>query len=191
MNIKIEDLKKNPNNPRIIKDEGFNKLKESLQSSKGKEHFDARPCIVSTRTGENIIIAGNTRFQAAKELGWKEVPTVIMEGLTEDQENEIIIRDNVNNGDWDTAMLLNWDREKLEEWGADVFFENDIDYSILDDDKEELEKQIDDIYRNTKKAIVVEFELELYNEAANLNKELKEQGVNIGLLLLDAMRNKI
>lgn len=99
MNIKIEDLKKNPNNPRIIKDEGFKKLKESLQSSKGKEHFDARPCIVSTRTGENIIIAGNTRFQAAKELGWKEVPTVIMEGLTEEQEQEIIIRDNVSNGE--------------------------------------------------------------------------------------------
>ncbi len=119
MNIKIEDLKKNPNNPRIIKDEGFKKLKESLQSSKGKEHFDARPCIVSTRTGENIIIAGNTRFQAAKELGWKEVPTVIMEGLTEEQEQEIIIRDNVSNGEWDWNALINeWDTEKLEEWGV-------------------------------------------------------------------------
>lgn len=120
MNIKIEDLKKNPNNPRIIKDVGFKKLKESLQSSKGKEHFDARPCIVSTRTGENIIIAGNTRFQAAKELGWKEVPTVIMEGLTEEQEQEIIIRDNVSNGEWDWEELHNtWDSEKLSDWGLD------------------------------------------------------------------------
>lgn len=190
MNIKIEDLKKNPNNPRIIKDEGFKKLKESLKSSKGKEHFDARPCIVSTRTGENIIIAGNTRFQAAKELGWKEVPTVIMEGLTEQQEREIIIRDNVSNGEWDFQKLEElWEKEKLEEWGVEIPNFSSIDYSILDEEKEELDREIDEIYSNTKKAIILDFDLEIYEEAFAINKKLKGEGVSTSLLFLDALRN--
>jgi len=131
----IADMKKNPKNPRIIKDDGFLKLKESLESEKGKEHFEARPCIISTRTGEHIIIAGNTRYQAAKDLGWKEIPVVIMEGLTEDQENEIIIRDNVSNGEWDWGTLTSeWDVKKLEEWGLDI-----PELEILDEEVEATE----------------------------------------------------
>lgn len=131
----IADMKKNPKNPRIIKDDGFLKLKESLESAKGKEHFEARPCIISTRTGEHIIIAGNTRYQAAKDLGWKEIPVVIMEGLTEDQENEIIIRDNVSNGEWDWGTLTSeWDVKKLEEWGLDI-----PELEILDEEVEATE----------------------------------------------------
>jgi len=133
--IALKELKKNPNNPRIIKDEGFKKLKASLKSKRGKDHFEARPCIVSTRTGENIIIAGNTRYQAAKDLGWKEIPVVIMEGLTEDQENEIIIRDNVSNGEWDWGTLTSeWDVKKLEEWGLDI-----PELEILDEEVEATE----------------------------------------------------
>lgn len=118
---KISTVKKNPNNPRIIKDEQYKKLKESLSGAKGKEFFEARPCIVSNRTGENIIIAGNTRYQAAKDLKWPEIPVAIMEGLTEEQEQEIIIRDNVSNGEWNWETLANeWDAVKLEEWGLSL-----------------------------------------------------------------------
>lgn len=119
--VSIKDLKKNPNNPRIVKNEEFSKLKDSLRDEEGKKHFEARPVIVSTRTGENIIIAGNTRFQAAKELGWQEIPTVIIHNLTEEREKEIIIRDNVNNGEWDVDTLYNeWDVDLLEEWGLNL-----------------------------------------------------------------------
>jgi hypothetical protein len=119
--IALKELKKNPNNPRIIKDEGFKKLKASLKGKRGKDHFEARPCIVSTRTGENIIIAGNTRYQAAKDLGWEEVPTVILEDLTEAQEQEIIIRDNVSNGEWDYLKLKDeFDIDSLNAWGVDI-----------------------------------------------------------------------
>lgn len=133
--IALKELKKNPNNPRIIKDEGFKKLKASLKSKRGKDHFEARPCIVSRRTGENIIIAGNTRYQAAKDLGWEEVPTVILEDLTEEQEQEIIIRDNVSNGEWSYEILANeWDSEKLEEWGVEI-----PELEILDEEVEATE----------------------------------------------------
>lgn len=132
--VGLSAISKNPKNPRIIQNEGFQKLKESLSSSKGKEHFEARPCIVSKRTG--YIIAGNTRFQAAKELGWEEVPVVFMD-LTEEQENEIIIRDNVSNGEWDWSMLANeWDSEKLLEWGLDVPNIETIDPEVVEDDYE-------------------------------------------------------
>lgn len=119
--VPIHDLQVNKANPRVVRDVAFKKLKESLQGAKGKEMFEARPCIVSNRTGENIIIAGNTRYKAAKELKWQEVPAVIMEGLTEEQEQEIIIRDNITNGEWDWETLANeWDAVKLEEWGVDL-----------------------------------------------------------------------
>ena len=146
--IALTELKKNPNNPRIIKDEGFKKLKESLKSKRGKDHFEARPCIVSTRTGENIIIAGNTRYQAAKDLGWEEVPTVILEDLTEAQEQEIIIRDNVSNGEWSYEILANeWDREKLEEWGVDLPEIEHIEPEVTEDDYEMPDEIKTDIVR--------------------------------------------
>lgn len=192
MYISVRELKKNPKNPRIIKDDDFQKLKESLGSKKGKRFFEARPCIVSTRTGENIIIAGNTRYQAAIELGWESVPVDIIDGLTKKEENEIIIRDNVNNGNFDWDMLSDkddWDKEELADWGCEIPSYNEIDYSILDEDKEELQKEIDDIYSNTKKAIVLDFDLEVYEEVFSLNKKLKAEGVNTSLLFLDALRN--
>lgn len=126
--INVDLLRKNPNNPRIVKDTMYQKLLASLQSTKGREVFEARPCIVSTRLGKNTIIAGNTRFQAAKDLGWEAVPTVIMENLTELEEQEIAIRDNVSNGEWDFDTLYNeWDTEKLEEWGVELPIKSDFE----------------------------------------------------------------
>lgn len=120
--ISVQELKKNPKNPRIIKDTDFQKLKDSLSSAMGTQFFSARPCIVSRRTGENIIIAGNTRYQAAVDLGWEKVPVVYMpKNITEEQENEIIIRDNVNNGQWDFDELANaWDLSSLNDWGLSM-----------------------------------------------------------------------
>jgi hypothetical protein len=72
---------------------------------------------LSDRTGELVIIAGNQRYDACVQLGIKEVPTVLIPNLTEEREREIIIRDNVNNGEWDMARLFEWDCKELMEWG--------------------------------------------------------------------------
>lgn len=66
------------------------------------------------------MIAGNQRYEACKQLGIEECPTVLLSGLTEEREKEIIIRDNVSNGEWDEELLQEWDSELLEEWGVDV-----------------------------------------------------------------------
>ena len=115
----IKDLKELPGNPRIIKKDQFEKLKQSIKDN--ADYFEARPIILSDRTGELIILAGNQRYKAAKAIGMTEVPTILLPNLTEEREKEIIIRDNVENGDWDMDILANeWDPAELEEWGVDV-----------------------------------------------------------------------
>lgn len=113
----IKDLKELPGNPRIIKKDQFEKLKKSIQDN--ADYFEARPIILSDRTGELVILAGNQRYKAAKAIGLKEVPTILLPNLSEKREKEIIIRDNVENGDWDWDALFNeWDTDKLQEWGV-------------------------------------------------------------------------
>lgn len=94
----LKDLKELPGNPRTIKKDQFEKLKESIKAN--QDYFEARPIILSDRTGELVILAGNQRYKAAKALGMTEVPTILLPNLTEEREREIIIRDNVENGDW-------------------------------------------------------------------------------------------
>lgn len=113
----IAELKELPGNPRTIKKDQFEKLKTSIKDN--ADYFEARPIILSDRTGELVILAGNQRYKAAKAIGLKEVPTILLPNLSEEREKEIIIRDNVENGDWDWDALFNeWDTDKLQEWGV-------------------------------------------------------------------------
>ena len=118
--MKISDIKANPNNPRIIKDDKFKKLVESVKSF--PEMLELRPIVVNK---DMIILGGNMRFKACKEAWIKEIPVIIADNLTEEQEREFLIKDNVSGGEWDWDILANeWDKEDLEEWGLDVQFDN-------------------------------------------------------------------
>lgn len=116
---KLKELKKLPNNPRFIKDEGFARLCRSIQDN--PDYFEARPLILSDRTGELVIIAGNQRYEAAKHLKLQEAPTCLLPDLTEEREREIVIRDNINNGAFDWDCLANeWSDSPLQDWGLAV-----------------------------------------------------------------------
>ena len=116
---KLNELKKLPNNPRFIRDKQFKTLCDSIRDN--PKYFEARPIILSNRTGEMVIIAGNQRYEAAKSLKLKEVPTFLIEGLDEAKEREIIIRDNISNGEFDFDELANsWSDLPLVEWGVDL-----------------------------------------------------------------------
>jgi hypothetical protein len=116
---KLNELKKLPNNPRIIRDKQFKTLCDSIRDN--PKYFEARPLILSDRTGELVIIAGNQRYEAAKSLKLKEVPTFLIEGLDEAKEREIIIRDNISNGEFDIDLLANeWSDLPLVDWGVDL-----------------------------------------------------------------------
>ena len=119
MYMDLDKLKKHPNNPRTIKNDSFKKLMTSIDEN--PDFFEARPIMVSDRTGELIIIGGNQRYAAAKELGFKQAPVIVLPALTEEKEKEIMIRDNIANGEWDYDKLANeWDAGQLNEWGLDV-----------------------------------------------------------------------
>lgn len=114
----LAELKKLPGNPRTITKDAMERLKKSLKNN--ADYFEARPLILSNRTGELIILAGNQRYEAAKALGLDEVPCCLIEGLTEEQERELVVRDNVELGDWDYDALANgdWDVDDLFDWGG-------------------------------------------------------------------------
>lgn len=115
--ISLKKLKLLKNNPRKINQEDFSRLCKSIKDN--PDYFEARPLICSDRTGELIIIAGNMRYKAAKEIGLNEVPAVILKGLTEEREKEIIIRDNVSNGVWDETILSSeFKTDDLSAWGV-------------------------------------------------------------------------
>lgn len=82
----LSELKKLENNPRIIKKKDFERLKQSVKNN--PDYFEARPLILSDRTGELVIIAGNQRYEAAKALGMEEVPTVLLKGLDQERERD-------------------------------------------------------------------------------------------------------
>lgn len=127
----IAEIHELENNPRIIKKDQFEKLKTSIKDN--PDYFEARPCILSNRTGVLVVIAGNQRLRASRELGLTEVPTILLEGLTEERERQIVIRDNVENGDWDFDMLANeWEPEDLSEWGVESAMPK-MDWESVDD----------------------------------------------------------
>lgn len=145
---KLVDLKKLPNNPRTIKKADMDRLKQSIKDN--PDYFEARPLILSNRTGELVILAGNQRYEAAKSLGMDEVPTFLIEGLTPEREREIIIRDNVSNGEWDMDALANeWDIELLQEWGVSEIkpFKEIIEDEPAPVDEENTYSIVGDIYQ--------------------------------------------
>ena len=114
--IPISKVKANPNNPRIIKDEKFQKLVKSIQEF--PQMLEIRPIVVNE---EMIVLGGNMRLKACQEAGLKEVAIIKATDLTEEQQKEFIIKDNVGFGEWDWNDLANnWETEKLQEWGLDI-----------------------------------------------------------------------
>lgn len=130
--LPLSELVKLENNPRTIKKADFEKLKTSIKSN--PDYFEARPIICSDRTGKNVILGGNQRYEAAKALGLVEVPVIVLHGLDEAREREIVIRDNVNNGDWDFDILANeWDESELEDWGLEADWPSDEEDVVEDE----------------------------------------------------------
>jgi DNA modification methylase len=129
--VKISEVKVNPNNPRLIKDDKFKKLVQSVKDF--PEMLNIRPIVVNK---DMIILGGNMRFKACKEAGLKEVPIIITD-LTEDQQREFLIKDNVSGGEWDWDILANeWNADDLKDWGLDL----PLDYNeVLEAEEDDFE----------------------------------------------------
>lgn len=145
-----------PSNPRQWTKDDMDRLKKSIEET--PELLEARGAIVYPWGGEYIVLGGNMRLSAAKALGWKEIPCIILsEDMPADKLKEIVIKDNGSFGEWDMDALANeWDDLPLSDWGVDVNWEN-IDITstsggstsggVSEDDFEEGEDSIEPIVK--------------------------------------------
>ena len=114
--INISNINPNHNNPRIIKDDKFKKLVQSIKDF--PEMLQLRPIVIDET---NTVLGGNMRLKALQELGYKDVPVIYAKDLTEEQKKEFIIKDNVGYGEWDWNLIANeWDAEQITDWGLDI-----------------------------------------------------------------------
>ena len=112
----INEIKPNPNNPRIIKDHKFKQLVKSIQDF--PQMLELRPIVIDEN---NMVLGGNMRLKACIEAGLKDVPVKQAKDLTEEQKKEFIVKDNVGYGEWDWDDLANnWDAQELTDWGLDI-----------------------------------------------------------------------
>ena len=137
--VKISEVKSNPNNPRIIKDDKFQKLVKSIKEF--PEMLNIRPIVVNA---DMVVLGGNMRLKACKEAGIKEVAIIKADDLTDEQQKQFIIKDNVGFGEWDWEDLANnWDAEQLTDWGLDI-----PDFKHIEsEDREDLSDKIKSEFR--------------------------------------------
>ena len=112
----INEIKPNPNNPRIIKDNKFKQLVKSIQDF--PQMLELRPIVIDEN---NMVLGGNMRLKACIEAGMTDVPVIHANNLSEEKKKEFIVKDNVGYGEWDWDDLANnWDAQELTEWGLDI-----------------------------------------------------------------------
>jgi DNA modification methylase len=133
--MKLKDIKPNPNNPRVLRDDKFQKLKQSIKEF--PKMLSLRPMVIDEN---NVVLGGNMRLRALQELGFTDVEEAWVKrssDLTEEEKKRFIIADNVAFGEWDWDTLANdWEVVDLEAWGLEI--------PQFDNEAEELEASEDD-----------------------------------------------
>jgi len=131
--VKLTQVRPNPNNPRVIRDEKFAKLKQSIIDF--PEMLEKRPLVCYTEGEHYIVLGGNMRLKALSDIGAKEIPIILADEWSEEQRAQFLIKDNVGFGEWDWNALANeWDAEQLTEWGLDLpIIDNNAEMDDLSD----------------------------------------------------------
>lgn len=152
--IKLSDLHLNtgqikdvPKNPRFIKDERYEALKKSIEDD--PEMLQLRELVAYDNNGELVVILGNMRYRAMKELGYKDAPVKVLPPKTDAKKLRAYIqKDNIAFGQNDWDLLGNeWDIEELQDFGLECDFlekEDDIDLDEMFDKEEDKAPEKDD-----------------------------------------------
>ena len=178
--VKISTLKLNPANPRTIKDEKFAQLVRSVRDF--PQMLGIRPIVVNKKME---VLGGNMRIRACIEAGLLDVPIIRAESLTDDQQREFIIKDNVGFGEWDWGALANeWDADELADWGVDVPGFDTPDYS-------EKNKEIDTDAMTDVMVLSFKFQPEQYFEVKAALEEIAETPEAALLTLLENARTQV
>jgi len=188
VNRKIKDLIRAEYNPRELTKDQYNHLKDSLL-----RFGVVDPVIVNKHPDrDNIIIGGHQRSKVWEDMGNDKIPTVEL-SLTLDKEKELNVRLNKNTGQFDKEMLVeHFNSEDLLEWGFEEYefgvIDQDLDYSILDDD--DINDSVDEMANGVKKAIQIEFEPSDYDEAYEIVKFWREREAYIGGMFLEYLKSE-
>lgn len=192
--VQIKAVKLNPLNPRIIKDNKFKQLVQSIKDF--PEMLSLREIVVDENM---VILGGNMRYRACIEAGLKTIDVVIFSGLSDEQKKEFIIKDNANYGVWNWDILANsYDENKLMNWGINVWTPDA--YDSLEDEEEEQDEDEDDpefmgnatsTTKLPKKVIQIEFIISDYQNAVALVNYLKARKVDVGQVLLETMKKTV
>ena len=167
--MNINEIKTNPNNPRIIKDDKFKKLVKSIQDF--PQMLELRPIVIDEK---NVVLGGNMRLKACIEAGLKDVPVKQAKELTEEQKKEFIVKDNLGYGEWDWDDLANnWNVEDLTEWGLDI-----PNFDIIE------EQEIKDLSDKLKSEFKIEIICKDEEEQEKTYNKLIEQNYECRLLTL-------
>jgi len=184
----IKDIKPNPLNPRFIRDKKFEDLKRSIQDF--PQMLSLREIVIDE---DSVVLGGNMRLKALKELNFKITNVVMWKGLTPEEKKEFIIKDNANYGNWDWDILANsFDEVALKRFGLNVWqpqeaiAEDNYDYGF--EVEEDNSKEPTEAEPYSKKAVlVVEFNILDYPVAYDLIKTLTDKGADIGALLIEKL----
>ena len=181
--IKIKDLATNdgqieglPKNPRQIRDHRYEKLKKSIEDA--PEMLQLRELLVYPHGGKYVIIGGNMRYRACKELGYKELPCKVLDAETPVEKlRQYAIKDNENFGEYDWDLVANeWDTAELEDWGVEL--PTDWGAELEGEEINNSNKEIEDAEIGDKVEIKFQFSIEEWQfinaklQKVNANKEM-------------------
>lgn len=146
LHLNTGQIKDVPKNPRFIKDERYEALKKSIEDD--PEMLQLRELVAYENNGKLVVILGNMRYRAMKELGYKDAPVKVLPAETDAKKLRAYIqKDNIAFGQNDWDLLGNeWDVEELQDFGLECDFlekEDDIDLDEMFDKEEEKEKDED------------------------------------------------
>lgn len=175
--VPINQIKANRKNPRIIKDDKFEKLVKSIQEF--PEMLEKRPLVCFTDTdGKFVVLGGNMRLKASQAAGLSELPITLADDWTEEKKAEFLIKDNVSFGEWSFVDLQDWDTELLDDWGLNIpNYENtDVDLNaFFEEDNTEKEEKF---------KITLEYSEDDYNAVTEALKDYTGSKESIFLKLL-------
>ena len=188
--IKLSDLHLNtgqikdvPKNPRFIKDERYEALKKSIEDD--PEMLQLRELVAYDNNGELVVILGNMRYRAMKELGYKDAPVKVLPPKTDAKKLRAYIqKDNIAFGQNDWDLLGNeWDIEELQDFGLECEFLEDNEDMIGNED-EGNNDEIEDFSSELTPQYKIEISFDNEEEQEKIYNELTERGLSCRILTL-------
>lgn len=183
LHLNTGQIKDVPKNPRFIKDERYEALKKSIKDD--PEMLQLRELVAYDNNGELVVILGNMRYRAMKELGYKDAPVKVLPVETDAKKLRAYIqKDNIAFGQNDWDLLGNeWDVEELQDFGLECDFLTDNE-DMTGNEDEGKNDEIEDFSSELTPQYKIEISFDNEEEQEKIYNELTERGLSCRILTL-------